>query len=244
MIDICLVGASGKMGKAVISAATNDDRVNINNFIVSEESHSLNKNVGEFHFSNISEYKFESYPSKDFDLIIDFATRDGIEKRIEIYKAFKKPLIFCSSGLNESELNKLEELSHYFPVFIAENTSILMSLMKEAAVKTKKILQKRNFSLTVNEKHHKDKIDIPSGTAIKLCEALYIDSEIVKSTREGDNESYHEVIFQTNNGDKLQIKHSGNRSVYAFEVLNIAKWFYQKPKNLYYMQTLIEDLYE
>ena len=244
MIDICLVGASGKMGKAVISAATNDDRVNINNFIVSEESHSLNKNVGEFHFSNISEYKFESYPSKDFDLIIDFATRDGIEKRIEIYKAFKKPLIFCSSGLNESELNKLEELSHYFPVFIAENTSILMSLMKEAAVKTKKILQKRNFSLTVNEKHHKDKIDIPSGTAIKLCEALNIDSEKVKSIREGDNESYHEVIFQTNNGDKLQMKRSGNRSVYAFEVLYIAKWFYQKPKNLYYMQTLIEDLYE
>ena len=36
MIDICLVGASGKMGKAVISAATNDERVNINNFIVSE----------------------------------------------------------------------------------------------------------------------------------------------------------------------------------------------------------------
>jgi len=244
MINICLVGASGKMGKAVISAATNDDKVNINNFIVSEESHSLNKNVGEFHFSNISEYKFESYPSKDFDLIIDFATRDGIEKRIEIYKAFKKPLIFCSSGLNESELKKLEELSHYFPVFIAENTSILMSLMKEAAVKTKKILQKRNYSLTINEKHHKDKIDLPSGTAIKLCEALNIDSEKVKSTREGDNESYHEVIFQTNNGDKLQIKHSGNRAVYAFEVLNIAKWFYQKPKNLYYMQTLIQDLYE
>ena len=117
MIDICLIGASGKMGKAVISAATNDDRVNINNFIVSEESHSLNKNVGEFHFSNISEYKFESYPNKDFDLIIDFATRDGIEKRIEIYKAFKKPLIFCSSGLNESELSKLEELSHYFFYF-------------------------------------------------------------------------------------------------------------------------------
>ena len=92
MIDICLVGASGKMGKAVISASTNDDKVNINNFIVSEESRSLNKNVGEFHFGNINEWKFESYPSKDFDLIIDFATRDGIEKRIEIYKAFKKPV--------------------------------------------------------------------------------------------------------------------------------------------------------
>ena len=165
-----------------------------------------------------------------------------IQKAIDLNPKFE--LGYINLGVIKGELNKLEELSHYFPVFIAENTSILMSLMKEAAVKTKKILQKRNFSLTVNEKHHKDKIDIPSGTAIKLCEALNIDSEKVKSTREGDNESYHEVIFQTNNGDKLQIKHSGNRSVYAFEVLNIAKWFYQKPKNLYYMQTLIEDLHE
>ena len=54
----------------------------------------------------------------------------------------------------------------------------------------------------------------------------------------------HDGVFSTDYGDKLQIKHSGNRNVYAVEVLNIAKWFYQKPKNLYYMQTLIEDLHE
>ena len=47
MINICLFGASGKMGKAVILAASNDDDVNVNNFIVREESNNLNKNVGE-----------------------------------------------------------------------------------------------------------------------------------------------------------------------------------------------------
>jgi 4-hydroxy-tetrahydrodipicolinate reductase len=244
MINICLFGASGKMGKAVILAASNDDDVNVNNFIVREESNNLNKNVGELHFGDLNEYIFESYPNKDFDLIIDFATRDDIEKRIEIYKALKKPLIFCSSGLNKSQINEIKNLSDYFPVFIADNTSILMSLMKEAAIKTKKILQKRDYSLSVNEKHHKDKLDLPSGTALRLCEALSIDPERVDSVREGDNESYHEVVFSTDYGDKLQIKHSGNRNVYAVEVLNIAKWFYQKPKNLYYMQTLIEDLHE
>ena len=244
MINICLFGASGKMGKAVILAASNDDDVNVNNFIVREESNNLNKNVGELHFGNLNEYAFASYPNKDFDLIIDFATRNDIEKRIEIYKALKKPLIFCSSGLNESQINEIKNLSDYFPVFIADNTSILMSLMKEAAIKTKKILQKRDYSLSINEKHHKDKLDLPSGTALRLCEALNIDPERVDSVREGDNESYHEVVFSTDYGDKLQIKHSGNRNVYAVEVLNIAKWFYQKPKNLYYMQTLIEDLHE
>ena len=86
------------MGKTVILAASNDDDVNVNNFIVREESNNLNKNVGELHFGDLNEHIFESYPNKDFDLIIDFATRDDIEKRIEIYKALKKPLIFCSSG--------------------------------------------------------------------------------------------------------------------------------------------------
>jgi Dihydrodipicolinate reductase len=186
MISICLFGASGKMGKAVILAASNDDDVNVNNFIVREESNNLNKNVGKLHFGDLNEHTFESYPNKDFDLIIDFATRDDIEKRIEIYKALKKPLIFCSSGLNKSQINEIKNLSDYFPVFIADNTSILMSLMKEAAIKTKKILQKRDYSLSVNEKHHKDKLDLPSGTALRLCEALSIDPERVDSVREGE----------------------------------------------------------
>ena len=244
MINICLYGASGKMGKAVISAAEVNISVNINNFIVRETSDNLNKDVGDFHFGISSENKFESYPSKDFDLIIDFATRDDVEKRVEAYKTIKKPLIFCSSGLDESQMMNVKELSNDFPVFIAENTSILMSLMKEAVIKTKKILDKRNYSLSINEGHHKDKLDIPSGTALMLCNALKIKPETVNSIREGDNESFHEVTFSTDYGDRLQIKHSGERKVYAVEVLNIAKWFYQKPKNLYYMQTLIEDLHE
>ena len=79
MINICLFGASGRMGKAVISAAENDSDVNINNFIVREESNNLNKNVGEFHFGNLNEFAFafESYPNKDFDLIIFPNKRHG-----------------------------------------------------------------------------------------------------------------------------------------------------------------------
>ena len=50
MINICLYGASGKMGKAVISAAEVNNSVNINNFIVKETSDNLNKDVGDFHF--------------------------------------------------------------------------------------------------------------------------------------------------------------------------------------------------
>jgi len=244
MINICLFGASGKMGKALIAVAEENNDVNINNFIVREVSDNLNKDVGDFHFGVSNQNRFESYPNEDFDLIVDFATRDDIEKRVEVYRALKKPLIFCSSGLDESQMMNVKNLSNDFPVFIAENTSILMSLMKEAAIKIKNILGKRNYSLSINEGHHKEKLDVPSGTALMLCNALEIDSETVNSIREGDNESFHEVTFCTDYGDQLQIKHSGDRKVYAVEVLNIAKWFYQKPKNLYYMQTLIEDLHE
>ena len=67
-----------------------------------------------------------------------------------------------------------------------------------------------------------------------LCNALKINPETVNSIREGDNESFHEVTFSTDYGERLQIKDSGERKVYAVEVLNIAKWVYQKPKNLYY----------
>ena len=71
-----------------------------------------------------------------------------------------------------------------------------------------------------------------------------IDEKKIESIREGDHGNWHRAkIYSEFEG--LQIEHSTtNRSIYAQGALNIVKWFYQKPKNLYYMQTLIEDLYE
>jgi 4-hydroxy-tetrahydrodipicolinate reductase len=100
------------------------------------------------------------------------------------------------------------------------------------------------YEINISEKHHKSKIDAPSGTAISLAQSANIEEKKIKSIREGEYGNWHKATI-ANDFEELEIKHSAaKRNIYAQGALNIVKWFYQKPKNLYYMQTLIEDLYE
>ena len=98
--------------------------------------------------------------------------------------------------------------------------------------------------MCIRERDHTSILDKPSGTALCFEKLENVNVSKIESLREGEAGNWHKIdIF--NNSEQLELKHSAsNGSIYAQGALNIVKWFYQKPKNLYYMQTLIEDLYE
>jgi len=242
MINIALVGASGKMGRAVIKEIMNDDSIEVTNFIVSDSSKYLGSDVGAHHFSEPSGSFFSKKVEKPFDCIVDFATRENIETRLSWYRELKKPLLFCTTGLSQEQMEALKILSNEFPIFIAPNTSVLTALMTNLLTTINKV--QGSYEINISEKHHKSKIDAPSGTAISLAKSANIEEKKIKSMREGEHGNWHKATI-SNDFEELEIKHStANRNIYAQGALNIVKWFYQKPKNLYYMQTLIEDLYE
>ena len=78
MIKVCLIGASGKMGRAVIEEVNNHKDIEITNFIVHEKSEALNKDVGKYHFEQANNKIFTASINYDLDCIIDFATRENI----------------------------------------------------------------------------------------------------------------------------------------------------------------------
>ena len=242
MIKICLVGASGKMGRAVIEEAKNHDDIEITNFIVHKNSEALSLDVGEFHFRKASNQTFEASINYNFDCIIDFATREKVQERIRLYAQLKKPVLFCTTGLESKELDDIKELSQEMPIFIAPNTSIVIALMHDLVRKVLNL----DFSqkIQISEKHHVSKLDKPSGTALSFAKLATLEKSEIKSFREGESGNWHKIQI-LNDFEELEIMHSAsNGSIYAQGALNVVKWFYQKPKNLYYMQTLIEDLYE
>ena len=101
-----------------------------------------------------------------------------------------------------------------------------------------------SLQIEISEKHHESKLDKPSGTALSFAKLTNLEETHMESFREGEAGNWHKISL-FNNFEELEFKHSAsNRSIYAQGALNVVKWFYQKPKNLYYMQTLIEDLYE
>jgi len=175
-------------------------------------------------------------------MFVDFADAQNISSRIQMYKKHCKPVIFCSTGLSNDEEKSIIALSEKMPVFIAPNTSVVTALMKDFAKKISKIDQ--SFEIHISESHNKSKKDAPSGTAKDFARMLQLSTDNIEFERTDEDKNSHKIAFSSN-FESLELRHdTANRSIYAQGALNIAKWFYQRPKNLYYMQTLIEEIHE
>ena len=241
-MKLSLVGAAGKMGKALTSEVQHNKEFEITNYVVKPNSSLLGKDVGSIHFNQQSNSLFVDDPKNAFDMFVDFADAQNISSRIQMYKKHCKPLIFCSTGLSNDEEKSIIALSEKMPVFIAPNTSVVTALMKDFAKKISKIDQ--SLEIHIFESHNKSKKDAPSGTAKDFARMLQLSTDKIEFDRTDEDKNSHKIAF-SNNFESLELRHdTANRSIYAQGALNIAKWFYQRPKNLYYMQTLIEEIHE
>ena len=241
-MKLSLVGAAGKRGKALTSEVQHNKEFEITNYVVKPNSSLLGKDVGSIHFNQQSNSLFVDDPKNAFDMFVDFADAQNISSRIQMYKKHCKPLIFCSTGLSSDEEKSIIALSEKMPVFIAPNTSVVTALMKDFAKKISKIDQ--SLEIHISESHNKSKKDAPSGTAKDFARMLQLSTDKIEFDRTDEDKNSHKIAF-SNNFESLELRHdTANRSIYAQGALNIAKWFYQRPKNLYYMQTLIEEIHE
>ena len=241
-MKLSLVGAAGRMGKALTSEVQHNKEFEITNYVVKPNSSLLGKDVGSIHFNQQSNSLFVDDPKNAFDMFVDFADAQNISSRIQMYKKHCKPLIFCSTGLSSDEEKSIIALSEKMPVFIAPNTSVVTALMKDFAKKISKIDQ--SLEIHISESHNKSKKDAPSGTAKDFARMLQLSTDKIEFDRTDEDKNSHKIAF-SNNFESLELRHdTANRSIYAQGALNIAKWFYQRPKNLYYMQTLIEEIHE
>ena len=134
-MKISLLGSSGKMGKSIIELSNNDPDILITNALVRPDSKYLDKDAGEEHFNKRSGLKFSAFPKEDFDIFIDFSTNNRFEEKIELYKNFEKPLLFCGTGVTKDEELKIKQLSSSFPVFYAPNTSLAVNYLTNMAKK-------------------------------------------------------------------------------------------------------------
>jgi 4-hydroxy-tetrahydrodipicolinate reductase len=241
-MKLSLVGAAGKMGKALTSEVQQNKEFEITNYVVKPNSFLVGKEVGSIHLNEKIDSLFVEDPKNAFDMFVDFADAQNISSRIQMYKKHCKPLIFCSTGLSNDEEKNIIALSEKMPVFIAPNTSVVTALMKDFVKKISKIDQ--SLEIHISESHNKSKKDAPSGTAKDFARMLQLSTDKIEFDRTDEDKNSHKIAF-SNNFESLEIRHdTANRSIYAQGALNIAKWFYQRPKNLYYMQTLIEEIHE
>lgn len=108
----------------------------------------------------------------DADVIIDFSVPDALADILNYSEERQMPAVLCTTGYTDEQLSDIEDSSNRTPILRSANMSlginILMKLLGEAA----KVLADEGFDIEIVEKHHNQKVDAPSGTAIALADSV------------------------------------------------------------------------
>jgi len=235
MIKLGIAGVCGRMGRRIFELASADRDFEVNLALEKKGTPMIGRELGKL--------KISSSPDGLFlvDVFVDFTAPEATEAHLDYVARYKKPLVVGTTGLNEAQLKKVEEVSCIVPVVFSVNMSIgvnvLFAMLPEIARRLGP-----DYSIEIVEAHHRAKKDAPSGTAKKFAQLL---SEAVKkeipthAIRLGDIVGDHTIIF-CGNSERIEIKHQAHsRDLFALGALKAAKWVFGKPAGLYSMQDVL-----
>jgi 4-hydroxy-tetrahydrodipicolinate reductase len=245
-IIVCLVGANGKMGKAILQVIAEDPFPNFGEIITVDSD--LEK--GPVAWADIATVDVP------FDVVINFtnpeATLDSARKCSEI----GKPLVTGTTGLNEDQIAELKERAAMVPIVWARNMSLGVNLIDSLLPELARVLQE--FDVEIVETHHRAKKDSPSGTAVIFAETIggvrnqkvaygrpkgvtdLRRSEIfVHSLRGGSVPGTHEICFLGPDEEIIIIHRALSRKIFAKGAVLAAKWIIGKEPGLYSMADVL-----
>lgn len=248
MIKILLNGCNGKMGKVISEMAKESTIISI--------AAGVDKNS-----SNLDYPCYNSIQECEnhIDVILDFSRPDALDSLCQYSKEKNIPIVFCTTGYTAEQLSKIHSLSEEIPVFHSANMSIGVNVVNNILKSISNMLYK-DFDIEVIEKHHNQKVDAPSGTALLLANTIRdsIKEETVlvngrqgiskrqpneigiHAIRGGNIIGDHEIIF-AGKGECIEIKHTAiSREVFAVGALKACEYIYDKQKGLYSMDNVVK----
>jgi 4-hydroxy-tetrahydrodipicolinate reductase len=215
-------GARGKMGARLVAVARDDN---------------ARFNVVAAHDVHDSEQADRLAPGS-VDVLIDFSSDQGARRAASVARSLRCALLVGTTGLSQDSLDFIEQAARSVAVMVAANTSLGVAVLNHLSAEAARLLGPE-FSIDVIEAHHTAKRDAPSGTALRLTQALRdragveVPRERVHSVRAGDIIGEHSIQF-AGPGEILCISHSAtNRDLFVRGALRAAAWLCGKPAGRY-----------
>lgn len=252
MTRIIICGCSGAMGRNVTAtAATRSDCTvvaGIDTRLPEVSSYPVFASIGEC--------------TVECDAVIDFSSPSALDSLLAYGAEKKVPLILCATGYSDDQIARIREASATTPIFKTGNLSLGINLLISLAKKAAAVLGD-SFDIEIVEKHHNQKVDAPSGTALMLADAVaetleerpsYVYDrhscrmkrdrhEIgIHSIRGGTITGQHDVIFAGQN-EVVTLSHTAeSKGVFAAGAVNAAVFMAGKPAGLYDMDDLLASV--
>ncbi len=172
MIKVLMHGCNGKMGRIVTELVQREQEMEI---VAGVDTYQQTENAYPV-FENIAECNIKA------DVVIDFSNSKAVDDLLKYCAKEKLPVVLCTTGLSEEQMEDVKETAKNTAVLKSANMSLginlLMKLLKDAS----KVLATAGYDVEIVEKHHNQKVDAPSGTALALAD-IHMFTIVVRQDR-------------------------------------------------------------
>jgi len=258
---VTLIGATGRMGTAIVRAAAPDPSVMLVAAVASLGSKSAGRDAGEVAGTGAVGIRVIEQLPPDLagaQVAIDFSRPDLTLRALDVCRAARVPIVIGTTGHGAEFETRVAAAAREIAVLVAPNTSVGVAVALELVRIAAQALP-AGFDIEIVEAHHKHKVDAPSGTALALAESAAgarglgaqahagrsgqgarQDGEIgIASIRAGDIVGSHTVWF-AGNGERLTVTHEAtDRAIFARGALQAAVWLAAQKPGRYSMANVL-----
>ena len=196
---------------------------------------------------------------KNIDVLIDFSSSKGMDVLLKRCAELQIPLVVATTGLSPEQSARLRETAQKIPILWSPSMSMTVNLAMKLCETVAQTLNGKDVDVEIIEKHHRFKVDAPSGTALKFGQLIAEKMNLTEqqhgrhgdtgkrkrneigyhAVRMGDNPGEHTILFGLL-GETLEITvKASNRDCYASGALTAAKFLHGKPARLYGMRDVL-----
>lgn len=215
-MKILLIGSNGRMGKQM-QTYLNQEKIE---------------------YTAVDKSNFNISQNQDFDIIVDFSTADALKQNLDLALKKIKPILIATTNHNSKNEHMIERASKFIPIALCPNLSVgIMSVCKII----EHLKPVSNYDFVVEEIHHKNKTDSPSGTAKQLVEVLNKIgvSPSVNSVRAGSIVGTH-IVTAYGINEVIEIKHTAlSRTCFCEGAVAVCKQLINKKVGVYTIGDLL-----
>ena len=240
-IDLVLCGATGRLGKEILIEVGKQSNINLIGCLASKNNKNFGKKISTFIESNCElELKASFEGISKPDVVIDVSSPEALEDILKFSELNKSALIIASTGHSNEQIESLKRLSNSIPIMMVPNLSRGINFIK-------KLLSDNDLSafskkVKINEIHHKNKKDSPSGTALELEKIIEEKNKEIKisinSTRDEGSIGVDSIKIIMEN-ESIELKHEAkSRDIFAQGAISAINWIAGKTPGIYSLSDL------
>tara|TARA_A100001234_G_scaffold220310_1_gene232968 strand:+ start:366 stop:1088 length:723 start_codon:yes stop_codon:yes gene_type:complete len=234
---IAINGFYGRMGQAIFNLSL------VKNFTVTvgiDKQDKLETIEGLKLSDSLTELK------EFYDVVIDFSLPEPSVKAVKECESLGKPITIGTTGFTDEQRQMITDASKRIPILLAPNMSKGVNASLQTISDLSRLLS--DYEVSIEETHHKNKVDSPSGTALKIAEVVANARNIkasdinITSYREEGEIGVHKTVFKSDDDEIIIYHNAFNRKIFAKGALETSQWIAKQKPGLYTYKSFMEDI--